>query len=235
MSQPEYTALTGAFAGAPRHSYIVCIKDPYSALTHLFGFLFAIIGAAPLLLYTARHKGGMAVAAVGAFLVCMAILYLASTMYHALYLPPKQDQILRKIDHISISLLIAGTYTPVCLLNLPHSTGYPLLVAVWSVALAGAVMKLFWITCPKWVSSVLYLLMGWACAPSLGSIYRTLPSMGFVLLVLGGAAYTVGALIYALKIPMFEKNKYFKSHEIFHLFIMAGTLFHYLMIYNYCA
>ena len=232
MSQPEYTALTGAFAGAPRHSYIVCIKDPYSALTHLFGFLFAIIGAAPLLLYTARHKGGMAVAAVGAFLVCMAILYLASTMYHALYLPPKQDQILRKIDHISISLLIAGTYTPVCLLNLPHSTGYPLLVAVWSVALAGAVMKLCWITCPKWVSSVLYIGMGWLCIFAFPALFKQLSPVAWALLFFGGVAYTVGGVVYALTPANFNlQHPQFGTHEIFHVFVLVGSFLHYAFMF----
>ena len=211
-------------------------KDPVSALTHFIAFLLSVF-ASPFLLMKGASDGLKTVElmSLAVFSLSTILLYGASSSYHGFNLGEKRNRILRKLDHAMIGILVAGTYTPLCIISLRNVGGMKLMGFVWILAISALVLKLFWINCPKWVSSVLYLLMGWACAPSLGSIYRTLPSMGFVLLVLGGAAYTVGALIYALKIPMFEKNKYFKSHEIFHLFIMAGTLFHYLMIYNYCA
>ena len=211
-------------------------KDPMSALTHFIAFILCIVASPFLMMKGASdNRSSLELFSLSIFALSTIFLYGASSCYHGFNIGVKRNKILRKIDHAMIGILVAGTYTPLCIISLRNVGGMKLMGFVWILAISALVLKLFWINCPKWVSSVLYLLMGWACAPSLGSIYRTLPSMGFALLVLGGAAYTVGALIYALKIPMFEKNKYFKSHEIFHLFIMAGTLFHYLMIYNYCA
>ena len=110
-----------------------------------------------------------------------------------------------------------------------------MLIVVWALAISALVMKIFWITCPKWVSSLMYLLMGWVCAPNLGRMYSALSGGGFRLLLLGGITYSIGAVIYAMKIPQLEKNRNFRSHELFHLFIMGGTLFHFLMIYFFIA
>ena len=134
-----------------------------------------------------------------------------------------------------IGILVAGTYTPLCMISLRHEGGMTMLIVVWALAISALVMKIFWITCPKWVSSLMYLLMGWVCAPNLGRIYSTLAGGGFRLLLLGGITYSIGAVIYAMKIPQLEKNRNFRSHELFHLFIMGGTLFHFLMIYFFIA
>ena len=121
-----------------------------------------------------------------------------------------------------ISVLIAGTYTPVCLTALKGQTGYILLGAIWLLALAGIVLKLFFVSWPKWISSVLYVVMGWLCA--------------FLWLLFGGIAYTLGAVIYAFKLKAFnEKHIYFGSHEIFHIFIMLGTFCHYMLLYHTLA
>lgn len=212
------------------------VKDPISALTHFVAFILCII-ASPLLLVkgASDNKSIIELLSLSVFALSTIFLYGASTCYHSFNIGEKRNKILRKIDHAMIGILVAGTYTPLCLISLRDVDGVRLMSFVWILALSALVLKLFWINCPKWMSSVIYLLMGWACAPSLGSIYRTLPEGGFRLLLLGGITYTIGALIYAMRIRALERNKNFKSHEIFHLFIMGGTLFHYLMIYLYVA
>ena len=135
-----------------------------------------------------------------------------------------------------ISVLITGTYTPVCLTALKGQTGYILLGAIWLLALAGIVLKLFFVSWPKWISSVLYVVMGWLCAFALKPLFEVLPLSAFFWLLFGGIAYTLGAVIYAFKLKAFnEKHIYFGSHEIFHIFIMLGTFCHYMLLYNTLA
>lgn len=211
-------------------------KDPISALTHFIAFIACII-ASPILLMKGSMDGlgGVELLSLSIFALSTIFLYGASSCYHGFNIGEKKNKVLRKIDHAMIGILVAGTYTPLCVIALKDVGGIRLMSFVWLLAVSALILKLFWINCPKWVSSVIYLLMGWACAPSLGNIYRTLPPRGFTLLLLGGITYTIGALIYTMKIPALEKNKNFRSHELFHLFIMGGTLFHYAMIYLFVA
>ena len=133
-----------------------------------------------------------------------------------------------------IFVLIAGSYTPVCLLILDHELGYPLLVAVWGIAIFGMLIKLFWVTCPKWFSSVIYIAMGWVCVFVFGELLATLPTAAFLWLLAGGLLYTAGGIIYAFKFSLFNsKHKYFGSHEIFHVFVMAGSICHFIFMFNY--
>lgn len=170
------------------------------------------------------------------FILSASLLYAASTLYHSVVMDLKKTLIFRKIDHTMISVLIAGTYTPVCLTALKGQTGYILLGAIWLLALAGIVLKLFFVSWPKWISSVLYVVMGWLCAFALKPLFEVLPLSAFLWLLFGGIAYTLGAVIYAFKLKAFnEKHIYFGSHEIFHIFIMLGTFCHYMLLYNTLA
>ena len=167
------------------------------------------------------------------FILSTTLLYAASTIYHSVVLDLKKTLIFRKIDHIMISILIAGTYTPVCLTALKGKVGYILLAAIWALAIGGIILKIFFVNCPKWLSSLIYLIMGWLCIFALKPIFKALPLTGFLWLLFGGIAYTLGALIYALKLKTFnEKHIYFGSHEIFHVFIMIGTFCHYMLLFN---
>ena len=131
-----------------------------------------------------------------------------------------------------ISVLIAGSYTPICLLVLGGRTGLILLAIVWAFAIAGILIKAFWVFCPKWVSSVLYIGMGWTCVLAFTQLLNSLSPAAFGWLLAGGIIYTVGGVIYALKLPIFNnKHKYFGSHEIFHLFVMAGSACHFVVMY----
>ena len=135
-----------------------------------------------------------------------------------------------------IFVLIAGSYTPVCVLVLGGRQGYTLLAVVWSIAIAGILVKALWITCPKWFSSVIYIAMGWVCVAVFGTLLRMLPAQAFLWLLAGGIIYTIGGVIYALKLPLFNQHhKYFGSHEIFHLFVMAGSICHFIFMYRYVA
>ena len=135
-----------------------------------------------------------------------------------------------------IFVLIAGSYTPICLITLRGPQGTALCTAVWAVALAGIAIKALWITCPKWFSSVLYIAMGWLCVLAFVPIFHALPRAGFDWLLAGGIIYTIGGVIYALKVPLFNsRHKNFGSHEIFHIFVMLGSACHFIVMYFFVA
>lgn len=212
------------------------IKDPGSAITHFIAMVFSIFAATPLLLKAYREAGGLTATALAVFISSMILLYAASTIYHTLDISPKVNKLLRKVDHMMIFILIAGTYTPVCMVVLGDRTGWGLLVLVWSIALLGILIKACWITCPKWFSSILYIAMGWVCVLAFGKIVQALPAAAFGWLLAGGIIYTAGGIIYALKLPLFNsRHQNFGSHEIFHLFVMGGSLCHYVMMYQFVA
>ena len=212
------------------------IKDPGSAITHFIGMVAAMAAAAPLLLKASREAGRTQLIALSIFIVSMIMLYAASTIYHTLDISPKVNKMLRKMDHMMIFILIAGTYTPICMVVLGDKTGWGMLALVWGIALAGIIIKACWITCPKWFSSVIYIAMGWVCVLAFSKIVKALPPAAFGWLLAGGIIYTVGGVIYALKLPIFNtRHKNFGSHEIFHLFVMGGSLCHYVMMYRFVA
>ena len=212
------------------------IKDPGSAITHFIGMAAAMIAAAPLLIKASREPGKIQLVALSIFIVSMIMLYAASTIYHTLDISPQVNKMLRKVDHMMIFILIAGTYTPVCMVVLGDKTGWAMLALVWGIAIAGIIIKACWITCPKWFSSVIYIAMGWVCVLAISKIVKALPPAAFGWLLAGGIIYTVGGVIYALKLPIFNsRHKYFGSHEIFHLFVMGGSLCHYIMMYRFVA
>lgn len=209
------------------------IREPGSALTHFIACLMAAVAALPLIL---KASGGMATAALAIFAVSMILLYAASTLYHSVNVTGKVLSRFRKIDHMMIFVLIAGSYTPVCLIVLGGSMGYSLLALVWGVAIAGMLINALWITCPKWFSSIIYIAMGWLCLFVFSTLWNTLPHAAFGWLLAGGILYTVGGVIYALKLPFFDSlHKYFGSHEIFHLFVMGGSICHFIFMYCYVA
>ena len=181
----------------------ITIREPGSAITHFIGMMMAVFAAAPLLIKSALSSGGK------------TLLYGASATYHSLNLTGKALRVFRKLDHMMIFVLIAGSYTPVCLIILGGKTGYALLAAVWGIALLGMTLKAFWITCPKWFSSVIYIAMGWACVAVFGPLWRILPHAAFGWLLAGGII--------------------FGSHEIFHLFVMGGSICHFIFMFLYVA
>jgi len=212
----------------------ITIRDPGSALTHYIGMMLAVFFSVPILLKAGFTSDPIRFAAMMIFMCSMVLLYGASTVYHTFNVSPRIIKLLRKVDHMMIFILIAGTYTPVCLITLRGPVGYQLLCLVWGIAAAGILIKFFWITCPKWFSSLLYIAMGWACLSVIGTLWQLLPHAAFGWLLAGGVIYTIGGVIYSLKLPLFNaRHKYFGSHEIFHLFVMAGSVCHYIFMFNY--
>ena len=214
----------------------ITIREPGSALTHFIAMLLALCAAVPLLVRAAVHSGVKSLTAMTVFMISMVLLYAASTIYHSVNCSGRVLRIFRKMDHMMIFILIAGTYTPVCLLTLPKPSGLMLLAAVWGIALVGIFIKGFWITCPKWFSSVLYIAMGWSCLSVLGQLFSLLPLHAFLWLLAVGLIYTAGGIIYALRLPLFDaRHPMFGLHEIFHLFVMAGSLCHFVFMFCYLA
>ena len=212
------------------------IKDPGSALTHFIAMILALCAASPLIIKAAAEPDKSHVLALSIFIVSMILLYAASTTYHTFDISPSVNKLLKKVDHMMISVLIAGSYTPVCLLVLNGRLGLIILGIVWGLAITGILIKAFWIYCPKWFSSILYIGMGWTCVLAFGPIVRSLTPGAFFWLLTGGIIYTIGGVIYALKLPIFNsKHPYFGSHEIFHLFVMGGSLCHYIFMFCYLA
>ena len=210
------------------------IKDPGSAITHFIGMLMAIFAAVPLLIKAANEPSQIYIISLTIYVASLILLYAASTTYHTFDVSERVNTILKKIDHMMISVLIAGSYTPVCLIVLKGRTGLILLAVVWSIAIAGIMIKAFWVYCPKWVSSVLYIGMGWTCVLAFTQILNNMSPAAFGWLLAGGIIYTVGGVIYALKLPIFNnRHKNFGSHEIFHLFVMGGSACHFVVMYAF--
>lgn len=214
----------------------ITIREPGSAITHFIGMIAAVFAAVPLLVKAGVTSGEKSFTAMAVFMASMVLLYGASAAYHSVNLKGRALRIFRKLDHMMIFVLIAGSYTPVCLIVLGGEMGYTLLALVWGIALAGMLIKAFWITCPKWFSSVIYISMGWVCVLVFGRLLDTLSTGAFLWLLAGGIIYTVGGVIYALKLPLFNsRHKSFGSHEVFHLFVMAGSICHFIFMYVYVA
>ena len=199
------------------------IKEPVNALTHLSAAVLAI----PATIY-------LLVAATGvlekfSFLIfglSMLALYSASAIYHMLRVSPKYERRLKKLDHSMICVLIAGTYTPICLIPMRGPWGYGLLIAIWTLAIFGVLLCVFWIDAPRWLSTAVYLIMGWLCLFAFYPLVKSLTGKALFWLVAGGVFYSVGAIIYARKKCLFSWRLGF--HEIFHIFIMLGTACQYV-------
>ena len=188
------------------------VKDPGSAATHFIGFVAAVL-ITPVLLVHAAGNGAdlMTMIGMSVFMLSMILLYGASTSYHSFDISEKANLRLKRMDHMMIFVLIAGSYTPVCL----------------------TVLRL-WVTCPKWVSSVIYIGMGWVCILAMPQLLAGLSFGAFMWLLAGGLFYTVGGVIYAMKFPVFHNRfRYFGCHELFHVFVMAGSLCHFIVMYVY--
>lgn len=209
------------------------VKDPISACTHFIGFL-AVIPIFIMLMLRARaeaselHMIGFAV-----FGVSLLMLYGASTIYHTFELPPEKTNLLRRIDHMMIFVLIAGTYTPICLVSLHGTWGWTLLVAIWAFALFGLLLKIFWMNAPRWLSTLIYVVMGWLAVFAFVPLEQAVSWKGIGMLLAGGIAYTVGAVIYGLKKPNLAMLKNFGFHEIFHVFVMVGSGIHIAFMFQF--
>ncbi|WP_413303156.1 hemolysin III family protein [Bacillus sp. 1P10SD] len=209
------------------------IREPINGLTHLAGAVLAFVGLLAMVIKTAMtDPSPLAITAVIIFGVSMILLYAASATYHMVIAHDKVIAFLRRLDHSMIFVLIAGTYTPFCFISLNGKTGAILFSIISSVAISGVVFKMVWFTCPRWISTALYIAMGWMIVFVFSPLTGSLNPMGLVLLILGGIFYTVGGVIYGAK-PKFLETKYLGFHEIFHIFILLGSLAHFFSVFLY--
>lgn len=204
-------------------------REPLNSLTHLFGIILSAVAMVVMLVKTDTMTATISIIIFG---VSLILLYSASTIYHGIKASPTVISWLRKVDHAMIFVLIAGTYTPFCLIPLRDSIGIPLLIAIWTIALSGIGFKLIWFHCPRIISTLLYIGMGWIIVFVFQPLADHIEAAGLVYLVLGGVIYTLGGVIYAVK-PKFLEFKHLGFHEIFHLFILAGSLCHFLAVNYY--
>lgn len=212
----------------------ITIREPGSAITHFIAMMMALIASTPLLVKASETMSPTTMVAMTIFILSMILLYGASATYHSVTVSAKVLKVFRKVDHMMIFVLIAGSYTPVCMIVLGGTLGYTMLAVVWGIAIGGMLIKALWITCPKWFSSVIYIAMGWVCVFVFGRLLHTLSTAAFLWLLAGGVIYTVGGVIYALKLPIFNsKHANFGSHEVFHLFVMGGSICHFIFMYHY--
>lgn len=190
---------------------------------------FVALGAGILLI--ARISGRTALIASLIYCLCLLLLFGISAFYHRLHWQPNTRALLKRLDHSAIYLLIAGTFTPICLFALSDTTGPRLLLVVWSVASLGIMQTIFWVQAPKWFSALFYVAMGWLVLPYLTELRGSLGSFNLLLLAIGGMAYTLGALVYALKRPGLVPA-IFGYHELFHLLTIIGAALHFIVIYH---
>jgi len=172
--------------------------------------------------------------AFGIFGFSLIALYTASALYHLLPLSPLGVARLRRVDHMSIFVLIAGTYTPFCLLALDGGWRVGLLVLVWGLALCGVLLKLLWMDTPRWLSVALYLGMGWVAVVAAPALLRAVPVGGIAWVLAGGLVYSAGALVYGFKRPNPIPGT-FGFHELWHIFVVAGSACHFWAVLRYIA
>jgi hemolysin III len=207
------------------------IKDPISGFTHLAGALLSVLGL--LILAIPAYQKGEWIKFISfmIFGLSLVILYCSSTTYHLLNLSEKKNIVLRRIDHMMIYILIAGTYTPICLVALWGGWGWSLLSVIALMALAGIILTLFVINKPRWVTVSIYITMGWMAVIAFVPIVRAIPISGVTWIVMGGLFYSLGAVIYALKKPDWFPG-IFGFHELWHLFVLAGSLCHFWVMFG---
>lgn len=198
------------------------LREPINGFTHLAGAILALITLGALVgTATALGKERHAIAFL-IFGLTLVGLYTSSALYHLLPLSARGVARLRRLDHIMIFALIAGTYTPFCLIALHGAWRWSLLGAAWGIAVAGILLKIVWIDAPVWLSTLLYLSQGWVALVAAPVLVRALPSSGLFWLAAGGAVYSIGAIIHALNRPTIRRGV-FEAHELWHLFVLAGS------------
>jgi hemolysin III len=210
------------------------LREPINGLIHLAGGLLASVGLVVLLATAASAGRADQLVAFGIFGFSLIALYAASTLYHLLPLSPASIARLRQADHMMIFVLIAGTYTPFCLLALDGAWRVGLLGLIWGLAMCGIVLKLYWMDASRWLSVALYLGMGWLALVAAPALFRAVPFGGMAWVLAGALVYSAGALVYGLKRPNLVPGV-FGFHELWHLFVVGGSACHFWALLWYIA
>ena len=205
------------------------LREPINALTHFAGALLSLLGLGLLLSKAIESADATRILSSVVFSIGLFALYMTSALYHGMF---RHLTLMRRLDHIMLYFLIAASYTPICLITLKGPVGTAMVIVIWSLAIAGTVLKIIWMNAPRWLYTGFYLLMGWAALFVLFPLHRQLPGAAMALLVSGGLLYSLGAILYATKSKRVRIG-HFGFHEIFHLLILLGSLNHFIMIYRF--
>ncbi len=190
---------------------------------------FLTLGASILLI--AKSSTSLSLISSIVFSIGLLLLFGISALYHRPYWKPKARVFLKRLDHSAIFILIASTFTPICLLALPPTSGNMLLIIVWIAAVLGILQSIFWVKAPKIVTALLYIIMGWQALPYLKELNQSLGTPQVSLLITGGIIYTIGAIFYAAKKPKLYPTV-FGYHELFHFFTIIAAACHFAVIYH---
>ncbi|MEE4364324.1 MAG: hemolysin III family protein [Desulfotignum sp.] len=207
-------------------------REPVNAISHMAGSLASIAGLTLMVVFAAIKADAWHVVSFAVFGATLVFMYTASFLYHGLHLSEKTLEIFRRIDHIMIFVVIAGSYTPLCLVPLRGPWGWTLFGTIWGIALAGIVLKLYWMHLPRWVSTFIYLGMGWLCVAAIYPLAQILAPAPLVWLALGGIFYSTGALVYSVKKPD-PFPGIFGFHEIWHIFVLLGSASHFWLVFRH--
>ncbi len=207
-------------------------REPVNAISHMAGAVASVAGLSLMVTYAAMRTDVWHVVSSAVFGVSLVLMYTSSFLYHGLKISRKALQVLRRIDHIMIFVVIAGSYTPICLVPLRGPWGWSILFSVWTIAILGIILKIFSMNVPRWVSTMIYLVMGWLCIIAVYPLVKNLDAAGLFWLGLGGIFYTGGAVIYALKKPDLFPGK-FGFHELWHFCVLLGSACHFWLVYHH--
>ena len=211
----------------------IYIREPINGLTHLVGAVLSFVALIAMVIKaTLTNPSPINILAVIVFGISLMLLYSASATYHMVIASEKVIKLLRKIDHSMIFILIAGSYTPLCLIALKGVSGWVMFSLIMGIAICGILFKMIWFNCPRWLSTSIYVFMGWISIFVIYPLYQTIGYKGISWLLLGGIFYTIGAIIYGAK-PKFLQFKHLGFHEIFHIFILLGSISHFLCVFKY--
>lgn len=207
------------------------MNEPTSSITHAVGLGLAIAGLVLLVVFGAIYGTVWHVVSFSIFGASMILAYAASTVYHLIPKTWRARKIFQKIDHAMIYVLIAGTYTPICLTVLRGGWGWSLFGVVWGIAIIGVILKAT-INMNTTLSTIIYVLMGWIAVVAIYPLIKAMPLGGLFWLFLGGILYTIGVIFFALDLIV-PRTRWWGMHEVFHLFVIAGTFSHFWMMFKY--
>lgn len=207
-------------------------REPVNAISHGAGALGAIAAMTVMVVCAAFRADVWHVVSFAVFGASMILMYTSSFLYHALRVSEKKLLMFRRIDHIMIFMVIAGSYTPLCLVPLRGAWGWSLFGTIWGIAVAGVFLKVFFMAAPRWISTLIYLLMGWLCVIAIYPLVNALEPAALFWLAAGGVFYSVGALVYAMKRPD-PLPGVFGFHEIWHCFVIMGSASHFWLSFSY--
>jgi len=212
--------------------YVSNLRDPFSGLSHLAAALASSVGLVGLLLIS--QKGLLTEIALLIYGLTLVLMFSASAAYHLAAVSPKATLVLRRLDHAAIYLLIAGSYTPICVYFFDGFWRWGLLGIIWGMGLTGVAIKVFYVHSRRWINAGIYLVMGWMAILAVGEMLTAMPAGALAWLLAGGIFFSVGAVIYMLKRP----NLYppaFGFHDLWHIFVILGCLSHFIVIFRFVA